>query len=449
MVNEVGDIQIPQKTDEGLKLNEKLTDEQMGNLLAAFGNNESKATTLLFMKPGVIYTMRDLHTTLMSAQGENPGWEINYAGPFGYCRQSFAPIGLVAKEVVDENIGTYGYMITNYGEKIGKPLAGLLLEFSRRYPDNSLADLFGGTASKYSKGGDAENEDEHKKRSPLTRYKLFYELATTANFPIQTGRLAEQVGENSKIIGSHLRKISEKRIINYDSTEPAKPVSSYSLRHGHPKQDPFPYGDKGKLTQWVYNTLLENPDRKFGIRDLEELYAQHHNGKLGIGTLIKNVLAHLRKEGYANVEKFSYLKQSEINISPEKMQMLIDLVALLDAFQNQSPEIIEKGDQFANYFLSHPEETASLMQKAKEHSGMVNKRSISETSGYILSVVQTSPNITISDMRKVLKNRYQISLQRTVIWAITKKLVKDGQLEFEVENSRNKYRIPATEGPSV
>lgn len=449
MISEVAEAPIPQKTGEAPKPSERLTDEQMGNLLAAFGNNESKAVTLLFMQDKTIYTMRDLHKLFISSQGENPGWKIFYAGPFGYCRQSLAPIGLVAREIVDEQLETYGYLNTDYGETIGKPLAALLLDFSQRYPDNSLADLFGGTASRYSGDEDIGNEDEHKKRSPLTRYKIYYELATTASFPIQTGRLAEQVGEKSKIIGSHLKKINEKGIIDYESVEPGKLFSLYSFRPDHPAQDPIPFGKRVKLTQWTYNTLQENPDRRFRIKELEELYAQHNDGNLGVGILIKNVLAHLSKEGYANAEKFSYLKQSEINISPEKMQMLIDLVALLDAFQNQSPEIIEKGNQLGNYFLTHPKEIASLMQKAKEHSPMVNKHPISETSDHILTVVQTSPDITISDIRKVLKDKYQIYIQRPDLWAIAKKLVKDGRLEFRRENGRNKYRLPAAERSSV
>lgn len=442
-------VSRPKQTGEAPKPNERLTDEQMGNLLAAFGNNESKAATLLLMRPETIYTMYDIHKTFMSSQGENPGWKINWNGPFSYCRNSLAPIGLVARETIDETLEAYGYVITNYGEKIGKPLAGLLLDFSQKYPDISLADLFGGTASRYSGDEDTGNKDEHKKRSPLTRYRIYYELTTATSFPMQTERLAEAVREDSKIVGGHLGKIGERGIIDYDSTEPTKPVSSYSLRPDHPDQNPVSYRGRGKLTQWVYNTLLENPDRKFRIKDLEELYAQHHNGKLGIGEGISSVLAHLRRGGYANVGGFSYLQYSEINIAPEKMRMLIDLVVLLDAFQNQSPEIIERGNQFVNYFLTHPKETASLMQKAKEHSPMVNRRPIDETFGYILSVVQTSPDITISDIRKILKDRYQIYMQRPDLWAIAKKLVKDDRLQFRRENGRNKYRLPAAEESSI
>src|SRR3990167_4100505 len=199
MIGEIAEAPIPQKTGETPKPNEKLTDEQMGNLLAAFGNNESKAATLLLMRSETIYTMYDIHKSFMSSQGENPGWGINYAVPFSYCQNSLAPIGLVAKETIDETQEAYGYVITDYGETMGKPLAGLLLDFSKRYSDNSLVDLFGGTASKYSGGGeDIENKDEHKKRSPLTRYKIYYELATATSFPMQTERLAEAVGEDSK-----------------------------------------------------------------------------------------------------------------------------------------------------------------------------------------------------------------------------------------------------------
>lgn len=112
---------------------EQLSDEQLGNLLAAVGNHEAKAVTFLVMRSETTYTAEDIHKAVIEAQGTLPGWRIHHQSAFKYCERSLSPIGLVAKEVVDPNLNTYGYARTEYGERIGVSLAGLLLDFSRKY----------------------------------------------------------------------------------------------------------------------------------------------------------------------------------------------------------------------------------------------------------------------------------------------------------------------------
>ena len=125
-----------------------MPNEELDNLLAAIGNNEAKAVTLLVMRTGTIYSQRDLHQAVIHAQGKSIGWRMRKRSPFGYCEDSLSPIGLVTKEVIDELGTTFGYARTEYGEQVGVPLAGLLLDFSRRHPENvSLYRLFWSTAS--------------------------------------------------------------------------------------------------------------------------------------------------------------------------------------------------------------------------------------------------------------------------------------------------------------
>lgn len=95
---------------------ERLPDEELGDLLAALGNHEAKAITLGLMKPGIIYTNLDLYHAIIEAQGQNPGWIINRMGPFAYCHNSLAPIGLVAQEVtMAGGLERIGYMKTEKG----------------------------------------------------------------------------------------------------------------------------------------------------------------------------------------------------------------------------------------------------------------------------------------------------------------------------------------------
>lgn len=130
---------------------ERLSDEELGNLLAAFGNNEAKAVTLIAMRKGVIYSEYDLYSAVIEKQGEGVGWRQSRGVPFTYCRSSFENIGLVAKSVSDPVLETWGYLKTDYGEELGDALAGLLLDFSLRHPEVSLYDIFGSTTSRGEK----------------------------------------------------------------------------------------------------------------------------------------------------------------------------------------------------------------------------------------------------------------------------------------------------------
>ncbi len=148
---------------EAIKSSEKLTDNEIGNLLAALGNSEAKAMTLLLMQPAVIYRRYDIHRVFMHAQGETPGWKTSKILQFQYCGDSFSPIGLVTRETLDENANVYAYQITDFGQEVGKPLAALLLDFSKRH-DISLYGIFGSTHSKYSESKDDAPEGQQNKK---------------------------------------------------------------------------------------------------------------------------------------------------------------------------------------------------------------------------------------------------------------------------------------------
>ena len=106
-------IPEPPKSLEGPR-RERLSDEKMGNLISAVGNQESKAILLGLMSPGHIYTDAGLMNLLNKSQGDRPTWETSMGTGRSYCQQSFVPIGLVAGEVINPDLSTLGYMKTDY-----------------------------------------------------------------------------------------------------------------------------------------------------------------------------------------------------------------------------------------------------------------------------------------------------------------------------------------------
>lgn len=73
---------------------ERLTPEELGNLLAALGNNERKAALLVAMLPGELYTKIGLWQRMTDITGIVPKVRNSEEQ---YCERSLAPIGLLPK----------------------------------------------------------------------------------------------------------------------------------------------------------------------------------------------------------------------------------------------------------------------------------------------------------------------------------------------------------------
>lgn len=431
-------METPQAPE--VKKNERLSDTEMGNLLSAFGNHEAKAITLVAMSPGIIYTADDLYGRIMELQGGRKGWRIHKKGLFYYCRYSLSPIGLVTQEVIDPNLNTFGYIKSDYGEETGVPLAGLLLKFSEAHPKHSLLDFFAKTGST-SKQVNAEDGSETKKRAPITRFKIFWELATL-DTPIRLVDLIKQIGELQNAPGEHIDVLMKNGLISYEARESAKPVSFYKLSPDHPRDLPVK-GRHPTLETFIYQALLDNPDKEWTAGSMADLYLEKTEKKIDIKNLMSMtsvVFSVLLEAGYAERGKFSKDKQSEINLTLEQRKTIVDLVTILDGFQNKDPKIIIEGRDFANYLLTHPEAVSKLLLKAKEHSPNANATPIEETEQMVLDVILSSGLPLINkDIRRLLESNYGKLLSSPSISLITNTLSRQGKIVAFTEKGIKSY----------
>lgn len=430
----ITEIQKP-TTSEQPKTREKLSDEQMGNLLAAVGNHEAKAITLILMRNGNIYDRTGLHREVINAQGKNKGWKMDRSGPFQYCSHSLAPIGLVAKETLNSDLSTYGYQITEDGKELGIPLAGLLLDFSERH-NISLSELLGSTLSSSSKEKIMQTEKEEtdfKKRSPSTTLKIFYELLTSSSLPIREADLGKRIGEkNSFNLTSHLIRLSKLGLIEYKAIEVNKPFSSYKLSPNIP-EGKLPIDSKRPtLTLLILNILKEHPNKFFTIREVYNFLPQEQKGsskKKNLLGRISNVLSFLRKHDYANIEKFHLGKQSEINVKEEARIVLTEFLEIMYGFQNQDREILEKGRKLARAIIIDPKRVSNLLRRAKEVSSYANRSSIEETQKHILSIIFSNPGITNREIQKLLERKLGKKLKIGSVNILSSSFIKQGAIK--------------------
>ncbi|MEK7617065.1 MAG: hypothetical protein AAB414_03340 [Patescibacteria group bacterium] len=416
---------------------ERLSDEEMGNLLSAFGNSEAKAITLGLMGDGRIYTRGDLHRSVIGAQGEKPSWRINRNGPFTYCEQSLSTIGLVTREIVNPDLSVYGYQISNYGRRV-LSLVGLLLNFSQSHA-SALVEYFGHTVSSYSQGQvirTVEGEEAvFKKRSPMTRLKIFYELVTAPKLPMRLGDLAEALTQGGSLLEPHLSMLSRHGMIQYQAREVNQPFVYHKLSNKPPEEEPPKYQYYPGLTRAVFSILREYPNEYLTREDVFKFLPDEQKERVaGVGFLsnISNILSHLVKTGYADVKQFKWDSQSEINLSDEQWVILAELVEIIDRFQNQDPEILEQGRRYLYQILSDPNAVSQLMARAEEASSGANKLSRSEADDQILSIITSHPQgITNKEIRIWLEQNYGRRLSNTSISKVTRELQMKGLLVLQ------------------
>lgn len=428
----------------------KISDEEMGNLISAFGNHAAKALTLALMQGDGIYTMGDLDNQVRTAQGGlNRGWKMGGTLPWSYCKQSLCPIGLVAWEVLNSDSTTYGYQITSYGGSM-LPLAGLLLEFSERH-DIALQKIWGNTSSpaksRTIETGEGE-ETEFKDRAPITRLKIFFELATV-HLPIREVDLVQNIRGVTSLRGltRHLQNLKRYGLIKYSAIRANTPITEYKLSITRPSGEvPILYRKLKTLTWAVFKVMNENPDLYLTGKDvydlLPDILKQGWQEKEHLGD-ISIVISHLQKQGYLEVKKFKYGRRSEIDLSAQQRNMLGELVDLLDKFQNQDPEIIRQGKSHLATILASPNIVCSLLGRAKEASSHHNFVQQEGALAFILSLISSNPaGLTNRQIREAFEKEYEITKSPARISSLTFILESNGSVAVQKNGSIKIYFPP-------
>ncbi len=441
---------------------ERLSEEKLGGLLAAIGNHEGKALLLILMRKGRLHGAYQLHALAMNAQGEQKRWRTAKNLQLDWCQKSLYPIGLVALEVIDQEANTLGYMKTDYGDKEGTALAGHLLAFSERHPETSLYKLFGATMST-SKRHVSETEDKSNviiNRSPLTSYRMFYELATS-NHSLREVDIEASLKERypaayykespHSSISNHLDRLSKAGIIMFDSTNENKPYSTYSLSSEYPEGQPSPHRQVQKmLTDQIYKLIKDNPQAKFTIHELvEEIIKRYpeykEKNQRSFYKSASAVLSHLGREGLVIRGKFDTKNQSVISLSDTQRETLIDLVTIIDRFSELDEDYIKEGLRHAKEITSDPERVSALMEKARTASPNARKSNMSETAQHIKSIIGYKPS-TAREIQQVLDENYGKKLTTTAIRQIVRSFSNEARLKVEKINNVNYYSID-TEKP--
>lgn len=358
-------------------LGNPMSDRETGNLLAAIGNGESKAILLCVMRPNIIYDKPSLHNLLLDAQGNflKEGWRMSLGVPFKYCGYSLAPLGLMAQEGLNPDLSEYGYVKREYGERIGIPFAGHMLALSEKY-DASLFEVFGGTSSVSAVTDTIEQAGvtaDYKKRSPIVRFKIFWEVLTR-KLPLREADLITVIGEDQGILTDHLKKLSKFNLIDYDVVDPNRPYAYYMLADAEKVVRVRYRQHHGKITlkQHLYSIVISHPGEDLTYESLFRSFKLNDpDRQLTLQAFTRRVTSYLAewsRDGFIVEGRFSSDTQSEINLTPSQRTLLDDYMTTLKRFQAGEPSFLEEGRHKAYEIISDPRRVAILMRKARNKS---------------------------------------------------------------------------------
>jgi len=429
---------------------EPLSEDQLGSLLSAFGNNESKALTLVAMEPGVIYQSGNLKRELHSRQTER-GWDINSKTLIMYCSESLSPIGLVARELIDPDTGSYGFILTELGEEIGKPLAGHLLDFSLKHPQISLFELFGATFSNASSGRSIDDEGQENFPRAPQKALLLFEALLTSQLPLRVTDLAYEMGVDISEIDTVLERLGARGVVQHRSEIGRAESVMYSVSPGAKDIDITapPRNSDITLGQRIYDTLLvhfngQGEVAPVSISDVQELvktaYPQYIERK-NLNVAVTRILRHFNREGILTSETpWDYTKRSSVDLTPEQRELLEELVIICHRFQGQAEDFIAEGRQKYRRIVRNPKEKTILLEKAREASPFANRRTITERAGFVRAALSAGEELRTTEIHN-RTSALGLQVGKMSVFKTLKSMVESGEVEERVKSGVAHWKL--------
>lgn len=434
-------MQEIENREVGINKDFPLSQERLAGLISAGGNNELKALALTFMGFGTVYTDFGLRQHFAEA-----GVQIPKSQLFSYCKASFAPIGFIAKEVVDPTSNVYGYMLTEYGRDVGIPLAGLLLKWSVDHPNFNLYQVFGRTGSPVQ---ESEGNELDKKRSALTRLKILREIATNLGNPLRQADIVTTISGDQVLVSKHLQNMARLGLISYESKRQGEPFSFYQLPSNEDLVPFYPVRNHPTVSQRAYEVFWGNPDKPFSLNEIEKIltdkYPQYQTrsnteNRKNV-TELAAVLAEMARNRVLKRSIFHHEVQSQISLTIDQQEAIVSLIEMIDKFQKGDPKTIQQGILTAQTIVSDPNILSGLIQKAREASPKANAQSLDETFSYISSILIAHPNSNARQINDLLESLYNKKLTKLRVNVLLSKYMKEGRLKANRTKSGIIYNL--------
>jgi hypothetical protein len=419
--------------------------EELGYLLAAFGNNEAKGLLLAAMQPGHIYSSGDLRRLMHECQGQLLAWRLHPSLAFDYCAHALAPIGLVTQEVLDPDLRTSGYMKTPYGQEKGEALAGHLLQFSESCAAFSLAQLFGSTNTVQRVADTRQTAPLGRRRTSFRRYRLVLAIATVL-LPLRETDLARLLQDTPEKLGPHLHILSRSGIISYRTKQLGDPYVTYRLVSGAPSTlavlDRRAASLSGQLFAMLHAGPTEPTTSEALLEHLIGAYpARAAQDRRALRQTVSRTLSYLERIGVVERGPFRPAVQSEIDLTREQRTVLAPLVAIIERFTAGDPQFLAEGRRAAQHIVRDPERFRRLLDKAHAASWNANRHTVEELAQLVLAILAQRPNASLSSIHAAMVEQYGVQVTQARIKQVVRALKDSGAVVLSDAGRPYRYSL--------
>lgn len=334
------------------------------NFVGGVANHEAKLALLarMWLQPDHYFSQNAMWHDLKEAHGEFAGWVPAKPIAFQYCDLSLGPVGCVVKGRVEGRLGPVdAYCLSEEGKDFGVPFAGYLLDWSERYPDISLQQVLGGTASTGKDG----------LRVPMVRVGILTELATSSTGDLSSKgikEIADYLETDSERISNNIGDMEQDGLITVDRKEDLEDrtiiIANPDYRHLSRK-----FSELQPLTRATYAVM-----QKFwqqGIKEVpvkEFIAALAEDGQVSLASA-RGYLGRAHA-GHALPGLINTLQETktQVSIKPVYRAAIEALMEIMLEFQNPSRDTLEKGKLLAQQIATDPARLSKLMAKARAYS---------------------------------------------------------------------------------
>lgn len=413
-MNETITLPPVQNRGETEHRHEPLTEEQLGGLLAAFGNHEGKALLLLAMQPDEYYGRMGLHNLHLGIQGHQPAFVGANSNQFDYASLSLEPIGAVTMARDDEGLK---FGLSEYGRDVGRPVAALLLDFAleKRIPLNAL---LGSTAAK-----------EGSDRAPLNRIKI-YESLLTRDQDTTLAQIVQDTGLGKNIVSYHLKSLSDSGLLTAESTNNSSRIVISKLTEQGVNCTPKRPGSFAETVMQVIKEQDGVADMDTIVEGVRELLPENGLSASEFRSKINSTLRLFERQQLITRNTLDRNQFSKIELSSEQRERLEEFLNLITRIKAMDEQTITDGIILATTILESPGSVRDLVKQAYDYSPYANARSKVALGSMILRIVSEGSNeMTARDIREaIVETSTGKSLSQSRVDDIINRLVKMGKL---------------------
>jgi hypothetical protein len=426
------------------------------NLLASVGNHEAKALFLLYLaQDPTMRTKRQMRRGFSEFIGDGADWVPSHTSLEQYCDNSLGPIGSVVEGRVDNPRGlAKGFEISEYGLEIGVPTAGLLLDWTLRYPVIGLSTVFGATVS------------PSEKRAATTRINLFEKLTMTDEGELAVATVAHSGERDHHSVPTYKRKMDAaaygiKSLIDagiiqqesvYESNTSiidiidANPVVQHGPERTALTSAIYDYihdvAGEGK-SSFIYEDCFRYVQAKLSVTEPHATISSIRNGIASAFSMSDRIKGTRKRTTYNDGD------MTKVTLRPEFIEPLREITSIVNGLAQRDTVLLAKGNQLAYAISNDTASKLAIMEKAQRFSSHVNALSVEVTMKQVLGILATSESpIAGTDLARRYREEYRRPFSQAALTDIMRRLVEKNEVAVERkqatdnhERTRNYYSV--------